>query len=337
MRGRLLSPAMIDQLIDAVDEMAAVSVLQTTDYRVDMENGLLHHPGIEGIEDGLRRHLSRFFRKIRAVSIGDARMLVDILLGRWDIQNLKTVMRGRRVGATTQEIMDDLTPAGSLSEADLEQLASQPDIRAIIDLLGTWGSPYAPPLTDVAADYHRTQDLVPLEIALDRHYFSHALRRSASLPNSLDVRMTRDTVRLFIDVTNIITLLKMTGSPVDSPQQLYIEGGKEVSIDRLSQLYELAGIEDIIQALRDTSYGEVLEQGREEFTRTGRVFPLERAMEDLVYKHAAKQFIAHPLSIALVIGYIWAKYTEVVNLRIIMRGKTAHMPKSDIREAMLVA
>lgn len=337
MRGELLSGTLLDQLMEASDVMSAVSLLQSSDYRPDIEEGLLHHSGINGVEDGLRRNLSRSLRKVRMVALGDAKVLVDLLLGAWDVQNLKTVMRGRRVGATAKEIMDDMVPAATLDEDDLEQLASQPDVRGVVDMLATLGNPYASPLTDAIAEYHRNQDLAPMEIALDRFYYEYALRRSASLPNSRDVRLARGILKQRIDVTNILTLLKLTEARLEFRADLYLEGGKEVSVDRLAQLHELGDVGEIISALRDTSYGAVLEEEREAFKASGRIHHLERALENEVFRATSKLFIAHPLSIALTIGYLWSKYNEVVNLRVIMRGLETGLDKHDIKEDLMVA
>jgi len=337
MRSELLSSTLLDQLMEATDVMSAVSLLQSSDYRGDIEEGLLHHSGIDGVEDGLRRNLSRSLRKIRVVALGDTKILVDLLLGVWDVQNLKTVMRGRRVGATAKEVMDDVIPAATLDEDDLEQLASQPDVRGVVDMLATLGNPYAAPLTDAVSEYHRNQDLAPMEIALDRFYNEYALRRSASVPDSRDVRMVRGMLKQRIDMTNITTLLKLTEARVDFPADLYLEGGKEVSIERLAQLHELGDVGEIISALHDTSYGAILEEEREAFQATGRIHHLERALEGEVFRAASRLFIANPLSIAITIGYLWSKYNEVVNLRVIMRGLHAGLDKQDIKEDLLVA
>lgn len=38
-----------------------------------------------------------------------------------------------------------------------------------------------------------------------------------------------------------------------------------------------------------------------------------------------------PLSIAVAVGYYWAKYIEITNLRIIARCKTADVPDETVR------
>ena len=38
------------------------------------------------------------------------------------------------------------------------------------------------------------------------------------------------------------------------------------------------------------------------------------------------------LSIGVIIGYIWAKQNEVVNLRIVLKGKLMDQPQADIKK-----
>jgi vacuolar-type H+-ATPase subunit C/Vma6 len=46
---------------------------------------------------------------------------------------------------------------------------------------------------------------------------------------------------------------------------------------------------------------------------------------------------AHAMSFAVLMHYAWAKYNEVVNLRLIARGAAARLPLGKIREEMMHA
>ncbi|PKL59229.1 MAG: V-type ATP synthase subunit C, partial [Methanomicrobiales archaeon HGW-Methanomicrobiales-4] len=48
-----------------------------------------------------------------------------------------------------------------------------------------------------------------------------------------------------------------------------------------------------------------------------------------------KAFRGDPLSVTIIIGYLWAKYTEIINLRIIARCKTAMITPEEM-EAELI-
>ena len=70
----------------------------------------------------------------------DAARYVRIFLNRWDVHNLKTILRGKNIHSPPEEIREALVPAGTLDEATLVELLKQNDVRDVIDLLATWGS-----------------------------------------------------------------------------------------------------------------------------------------------------------------------------------------------------
>jgi vacuolar-type H+-ATPase subunit C/Vma6 len=44
----------------------------------------------------------------------------------------------------------------------------------------------------------------------------------------------------------------------------------------------------------------------------------------------------HPLTVAILTYYAWAKFNEVINLRLIARGHARHLPAGRVREEMVV-
>jgi V/A-type H+-transporting ATPase subunit C len=46
-------------------------------------------------------------------------------------------------------------------------------------------------------------------------------------------------------------------------------------------------------------------------------------------------FLFDPLSVASLIGYFWAKYNEITNIRIISRCKTADFPVENLKEELV--
>ena len=46
-------------------------------------------------------------------------------------------------------------------------------------------------------------------------------------------------------------------------------------------------------------------------------------------------FVGDPLSVASLIGYFWAKYNEITNIRVISRCKTADFPVENLKEELV--
>jgi V/A-type H+-transporting ATPase subunit C len=62
---------------------------------------------------------------------------------------------------------------------------------------------------------------------------------------------------------------------------------------------------------------------------------IEKELDKLLIRKGVSHFFKDPLSIALAVGYLWAKYNEVTNIRIIARCKTADISERVLREELL--
>ncbi len=58
-------------------------------------------------------------------------------------------------------------------------------------------------------------------------------------------------------------------------------------------------------------------------------------MEEISLEKGIEMYQKGPLCMGVIAGYIWAKFNEVVNLRIIVRGKAIGMLERRIREELL--
>ncbi len=56
-------------------------------------------------------------------------MLIGAYLMRWDVWNIKSILRGKFSGASDEEIRETLVPAGSMRSDTLNELIKKPDIR----------------------------------------------------------------------------------------------------------------------------------------------------------------------------------------------------------------
>jgi V/A-type H+-transporting ATPase subunit C len=83
--------------------------------------------------------------------------------------------------------------------------------------------------------------------------------------------------------------------------------------------------------LLETSPYAFLSKFPEEVIKAQRISVLEKELEKYLIKRGISRFLGDPLSIAIPIGYIWAKYNEITNIRIIARCKTADVPEKEIR------
>lgn len=335
MKGDLLGADEMESLIVKPDLDAVIAELSGTPYGKDVETASAQYSGIVAVEVALRRNFTRNFQKILAFLRGDeAEVYIRTLLARWDIQNIKTILRGKNIHADPIEIAECLVPAGDLDETVLTELISQPDVRAVIDLMATWGIEYATPLTRRFSEFIEQRDLSILEYALDMFYYKNALQTVKE--GSYNDRILEEMIRTEIDVTNIKTILKMLRDRMDVEDagKYLIPGGIALDAGRMHSMLTAGTIEGAVKHLEPTPYA-FLARAPEDALRGDRISPLEKWLDNYLMQKGIARFLGCPLSIAMAIGYLWAKYREVTNLRIIARCKTEDVSEKELRGELL--
>lgn len=336
MRSDLLDLNFYQKLLEIEEPSALISALGETVYKGDVEEGTLKYSGTLGVEEAFRKNITRTFAKIYNMVEGDARDLVEILLGRWDVHSLKTILRGKNVGAPIEEILESLIPAGRLNEVFLTELAKQPDIKAVIDLLVMTRVPFGKPLAKAFPQYSQTKNLVRLELALDEFFYDYALQKTKI--SLFDAQLVHEVFKREIDVINILTILRLVQQKIEDAEKalFFIEEGKYIDREQFLELVKSGDVESVVHKLEKTPYGETLKEAFVSYMDRGALSVMERSLEKLLIRKNTKLFRADPLSIALIIAYIWAKYNEIINLRIIVRGKALGMPSQKIKEDLVL-
>jgi V/A-type H+-transporting ATPase subunit C len=336
MKSRLLSHKALDDLIMKPDLESLIADLENSPYRDDIIEAKGHLSGILCIEHALRQNFVKTFRKVQDFSRRqeEAEEYIRIFLHRWDVENIKTILRGKNIHIPSDEIAACLVPAGEMDEATLRELLKQPDIRSTIDMLATWRVRFAKPLTEAFPEFAKTKDLAVLECALDRFYYSDALA-SVKAP-TYNNGLIRDLLMLEVDVVNLRTVLRMVRDHVqpEDARRYLIAGGRDFDEKKLMRLLGLASIEDVVKELAPTRY-RFLADVPESVVRTQKISVIEKELERFLIRKGVGAFLLDPLSVASVIGYFWAKYNEITNIRIISRCKTADFPVEHLKEELV--
>jgi len=335
MKSRLLSAHDLNDLTAKPDIDALIGALESTAYRDELLKAGIEYSGVAQIEVALRRDLIRSLRKVFSFFREESEeVYIRLILNRWDVQNVKTLLRGKKIHAPPDEVIDCLLPAGELDEAALIELTQQPDVRAIIDLLATWRIEYARPLTRHLQEYFETRDLSVLEFALDRFYYEHAL---SILKNNgvYDAQIVREMIATEIDVANIRTVLRIIRDrmQIEDAGEYLIAGGRDLGIEELSSLVLLGTIEEAIKQIRGTPY-EFLAEIPEKCIAAEKISALERELERFLVQKGCGNFLKDPLSIAIPVAFIWAKQNEVTNIRIIARSIIGDVSEAELRKAL---
>lgn len=306
-----------------------------TQYKTEMAELASKYSGVDLIELGTSRNLAHTYRSIIGFCSGDLKEIVAGYLRRWDMWNIKTILRGKYSNATVEEIQEDLVPAGTLSEEDLNALLAIDSMSEILETSARKLSIQVP--ADITLSLERDGNLAAVEDYLDFIYYQRLL---ASIdPNKKSDSQFLSFVKREIDIVNLRTLLKlkMDTMPGDKIKTYFIEGGSnELSIAELNRLAGVETFDNLVDELSKYSFYDEIKNSLERAKTTRSLNPVMVKLDKYLAKEAERFSHLYPLSVLPILDYIIRKKIEVDNIRIIARGKASGMDNEIIKKLLVI-
>ncbi len=372
MAAGLLTPDFYEQVLATEGEELLIDALLNSSYGPYLREALAERHGIAAVEWALRRDIFDTFSRVRSYAPPEPRRLLNTQFNQWDTANVLAVVRGKASGADPEEILEGVLPAGEFSAAQLAELAAEPDLEAVADALTTWGylfafelrrairsslrgaTPAAVPSTSegaaeligaapaggtvrgAASAVQGAPGLAALEAQINRAYFRWALEQLRGTDSN--TQRVRQMLRMQIDLANIKSSLDRVRHRAggDDLEGFEVQPGGLLGAAKLEEIAGAGSLIEAFEMLDDTWFAPAIERGILSFGGAGHLGTMERSLEVLVIAAGCRLLRQDPLDVSVPLGFIWRKYNEFVNLRILVRGKTYRMPDSRIREEMLI-
>jgi V/A-type H+-transporting ATPase subunit C len=325
MKTKLIPDEMYSRMM-IMDIAETVRYLKESQYKDEMGRLSKDYSGAELIEHATYANIAKTYRKLLKFSVEEPHFLILEYLKRWDIWNIKILLRTKFYGADETEIIKYLVPAGELSEDFLLKLAKIETIQKVISAFDE--TDYSSALI-----HYDEKGLATVENALDKLYYFR-LERVVGGTQSVGSSLMLKYVRREIDIRNLITLFRMnkTGIEASVVQDNLIHGGKFYN-----ELSRLAGqpFGEFLRGLERYPFWAPISNIAE--PSLDAVSRVEARLKAYLIRYIWTISIQHPLSILPILGYIVSKENEVANIRKIARGKDAGLPMELINEMVVRA
>jgi V/A-type H+/Na+-transporting ATPase subunit C len=356
MKSRLLTNRQIDELAGMGSLSGVVSGLMKTAYQPAIEYAIARTSGIETIYQALRQDILQTVRKIRSFYQQDAGEMVGWILRRYDVHNLKTILRGLGKQIAPSEILSTLLPVGDLDEIILVELTRASTPRFAVDYLASMNLPIAHPLLKLRTEYPGV-DTVEMESVLERWYYQEFYQILENLRQ--DRTVLGEAFALEADITNLQTILRFihtpaerkilrdqflvesqgkpgvtNQSPEDEPIRDLLVGPGNLPFNLLVTLSNQDDMSNAINLLSSTAYAPYLDAGYQDYRQSSRLSDIERQLNRYRLHWMVHQIPNDPLGIGVVFGYLALKMNEISNLRWIAQGVQAGFTAEAIRSGM---
>jgi len=332
MKAKLLKPQAFAACLEMRGLDDFINFLAGTDYGPEIERSSVEYSGYKLIEDALMQNGQRVFSKIYQMAPEGPKTLIRIILERFEVFNLKTILRGFHVGAPSEETQKSLYPTILYPTTFYQELLKKENIGACVDYLLAVGNRYYKPLTASFPDYERTRKLAVLENSLDSFYFggSRDLLRDIGDENAELVRLSLGTE---VDLLNLVYALRIVEEAVESEEKYkyVLTGGERLSEAFIKELIDSGDKAGFFRKLEGTYYARKL--GGFDGALSANEF--QERLENFLYREQCQLDVGRFFDIHLALVYIWRKTVEMTNLRVIASGLWRKAPREEIERKLI--
>ena len=307
--------------------------MEETEYEREINALGTRFSGVDLIEYALNRNLAKHFDDLLEWSEGKLYDRIARYLRKFDVWNLKTIIRGIYTESDPEEVRTDLIRAGELDDRTIDRLVEVDSIEDVIELLD--GTIFAEPLADAYEEFETGGTLVPLENALDRAFYENLLEDLGRPQEGPEAKYV-EFLQAEIDFRNARNALRLARSGADlDPAAYYIDGG--VLFDE-SELNRLVGhYDELVDHIAENKrYGDRLSGALDQLRDADSLIQFEHALDAALLEYADTLSSVYPTSMSPVLSFVLAKEREVENIRAIARGREVGLDENEIEEELVV-
>jgi len=327
MESRLLDDHKLNELIEAGSLVEVVGLLEDTDYGKYISTT---SKDVYSVEKSLDMHLAHIYKTLAEISPDRSKKILELFEKRYDVKNIKTILRAKYAGLDGESTFKILIPLGRIPENKLRELCEAKTVEEVVN--GLEGTEYGKILSENLSIYEESGNLIPLELALDR-YILEGLWKVVGIEGTNE-DIFKEFIGRMIDIENLKIILRCKGERVSSEVILnYLLGvGYELPPWKLKELAEAESMEGVVSSLEGTEYSNIISGCLEEYEKCKSAYVFERALDNYLVEIGKKLSLRQPFGVGPIIGFITSKEMEVKKLKVIIKGKMEGLSPRDIRE-----
>lgn len=339
-KSRLLSQSEIKGFANSSDLQDLIKSLLGTSYRRSLESALSHGGGVKAVTKAAQVETSNLVDRIRKYYEGRAGECIRLILHRFDVDNVKTILRGLENRLDSNEIARAFTTFGELDKELLMEVASAGDPRDAMDTMASMQLFIAPPLVAYRVE-HPGARVQEFETALEHWYVqntAHELRKAKE-----EERALLEALKLNADLFNLMMVFRFVHAPKGQKYwederdmelgDLFLEEGN-LSISKLMDAVKQNSMERAMRMFESSAYKDALANGLDIYRRSKRLSDIERELQNFRLEWMRKQIIRDPLGISVPMGVLALKANETANIRWVAWGLQMGLEAEEIEEEL---
>lgn len=310
---KLLDTSRLERMLEASSPQEAYKVLTEADYGFGGDAAGDFHSFETLLSDELKKTFLLLHELAPKIEV------VKAFQRRYDFFNIKVLLKAEFQGLETPSILID---AGTYEKDEIIRIIRERDYEELTPVMRD-------AVLNVYDVFSRTRDPQVIDLLLDKASFS----QFASDLLNIDNAFLQGIAKLTVDITNLKMYVRARAinKTTGFLKKILLDGGEipaELYIENADKPFEV-----LAEALRETRYRDVVKKGLDMYREKGNVSSLEKLLDNffMEFLYQAKLIT---VGVEPFIAYLYAKETEIRNVRIIMTGKINNLPADLIRERL---
>lgn len=257
---------------------------------------------------------------------GDARAFLAFWTARFELSNVKTLLRSKMRGERPAAALARLTPMGAFGRLDLQDLAHAEDVGELLRRLEA--GPYAGIVHHARRAFAQNPDPFILDAALDHGYYEGLSQRARPLEEAAGTTL-RSLMAHLIDRINLVWLLRYRFNYGLPPAQVYyLLVGSRYGLPsaRLQALAALASLEAVLEALPAPWHARL--------AGAADIPTVFARMEQAAAAHAVQVLRSRAPALARAFAYLTLRERDLRAVRTVLLGRHLGLAHADIRLAL---
>ncbi len=328
MRSELLKKEEYHRLLKmSLNEI--ISFLQSSAYKKEIDHLGIKYSGMDLLEMALNSDLVITWNKLRRISRKELRTIIDSYLKRADIWNLKTILRGLHTGTKQETMSAMLLPAGQLSESKLSNLIKPGSVEEFLKSLPAAAGIKRSLIDGALSDYNEKKSIIGIENLLDREYYRRMIEFSKTIPSQGKLfKQFLDSEIEMLNTINILRLKRAGKTKAEIPAYVI---GKQPAF--LSKLILSESREETAKLL---SLNGISESSAKSFIESDSVADIEIELGKSLLNKTRLLLHQNPLSVDVILGYMFAKEVEVKNLKMLLKSRQLNLEDEFVEKQIII-
>ncbi len=322
MYSSMLGSQDLARLSDAPDFPSLLAQLKPTVYGPYLENLKDRELTPRRVVLQIKGRLADVHYSVIHMAPEHTRRLLTQLYRYFEVENLKAVLRAIVTDPTWERVRDVLFPYGPMSVLPAQAMVEAGNVSAAVELLR--GTVYADTLSFAMKRYSAEQNLFPLEVALDLHYWRQLWQEAKKL-SGRDQEQAKRIVGALIDMNNLMWAIRYRVYHKLSEEELInytLPFGYHLRDDDVRSIAAGADIASVVRRVYPEmpNLNELLEN-----PQTG-LPQLEMQLKRDVMRQCLAAFVGDPFSIGLPLAFLVLCDLEIQDLTVLIEAKSSQLP-----------